>query len=413
MTTVRWRGDAPAVAQVSTVQVTAYAVGTTYLLTINGKSITTIAAGSVNATATALAAAWNASSIPEFSEVTASATTDTVTLTADTAGKPFIVSKSVSGSTGTMGSVTAVTASAGPNDWSTALNWSAGAVPVSTDDVYIENTSVDILYGLDQNAVTLTSLNIALSYTGKIGLPDYSTSGGSTYYEYRVKSLTISATACKIGYGDGQGSGRIRINLGSNASAVYVSGTGSSADQGIPALLIQGSHASNTLDATQGTIGLAIGVGETAQFPIIRIGSESSPSTDVTLISGSGVTLGTIKQSGGNVTVASAVTTWTKTGGNSTQTDTATLGTLTQDGQATHFWQSSGTLTAGTIRGEQSVLDCSRDLRTRTATNLTVTGGAQLLDPFKTITFSNAFATDAKSLAVANLGNSPFSLQRS
>lgn len=73
MATRTWLGTAAAVAQVSTVQVTAYDAATTYKLTVNGNVISTIAAGSVNATATALAAAWNLSTVPEFTGVTASA----------------------------------------------------------------------------------------------------------------------------------------------------------------------------------------------------------------------------------------------------------------------------------------------------------------------------------------------------
>ena len=83
MATNRFLGRAKARANVITVQVTAYDAATTYSLTVNGKSVTTIAAGSVNATATALAAAWNAATEAEFAEQTASANTDTVTLTAE------------------------------------------------------------------------------------------------------------------------------------------------------------------------------------------------------------------------------------------------------------------------------------------------------------------------------------------
>ena len=159
MATRRWVGKAKAVAQVSSVQVTAYDVATTYILTVNTKTVSVIAQGSANATASALATAWNALTFPEFAEITASSSTDTVTLTGDTAGKPFTVSKSTSGGTGTMGSVTAVTAATGPNHWDNANNWKEGSVPVAGDDVIIDE-GPSILYALDQNAVTLTTLKI-------------------------------------------------------------------------------------------------------------------------------------------------------------------------------------------------------------------------------------------------------------
>ena len=85
MATMRWKGAAQAVAQVTTVAITAYDATTTYKLTINGKTVSTSAAGSANATAAALVTAWNASTDPELAEVTASGSTSPLTLTGDTA----------------------------------------------------------------------------------------------------------------------------------------------------------------------------------------------------------------------------------------------------------------------------------------------------------------------------------------
>lgn len=59
--------------------------------------------------------------------------------------------------------------SANPNDWSVAANWKEAIVPVNTDDVFIRDTSISILAGLDQSAVTLDSLNIEQSFTGLLG----------------------------------------------------------------------------------------------------------------------------------------------------------------------------------------------------------------------------------------------------
>ena len=66
-----WTGQAPAVAQVTTIQVTAYAAGTTYTITVGGVLISVIGQGTINATAAALAAAWNASTHPYCTGVTA------------------------------------------------------------------------------------------------------------------------------------------------------------------------------------------------------------------------------------------------------------------------------------------------------------------------------------------------------
>lgn len=411
MTTQIWRGDAPAIAQVSSVTITAYDVTTTYTVTINGKSVSVLGQGGTTATtATAIQVALAASNIPEFLEITWSVSGSTISGKAVTAGMPFTFTKSVSGGTGTMGSVTTPTASAGPNDWSTAANWSTGTVPAATDDVYLQNSTVDILYGLAQAYVALNSFTRYQTYTGKIGLPQY-TQGQNSYYEYRTRYLQIGPATATLGRGDGAGGGRCQIDFGTVAVTVIVEGAGPAADQGLPAITLDGSNASNVLNITQGTIGLALDAGSTAQFPVIRVGSELSPATDVILTAGAGCTLGAITQSGGSVTVASNVTTWTKTAGTSVNL-AGTVGSITADG-GTHFWEGTGTITTGTFRGESTSLDCSRDIRSRTLTSGTFTGGAFVNDPLKTITFTNPFATDQKSLPLCVMGIAPFNIQRS
>jgi hypothetical protein len=58
------------------------------------------------------------------------------------------------------------------------------------------------------------------------------------------------------------------------------------------------------------------------------------------------------------------------------------------------------------------VLDASRDLRARTLTNGTFTGGAAINDPAKTITLTNPVNTDQASLAKHVLSLAPFTLTR-
>jgi len=59
--------------------------------------------------------------------------------------------------------------SANPNDWGVAANWKEAAVPVNADEVFVRDSSVSILAGLDQSAVTLDTLNIEQSFTGLLG----------------------------------------------------------------------------------------------------------------------------------------------------------------------------------------------------------------------------------------------------
>ncbi len=240
MSTVIWRGSSKPVADVWTVVVGGtIANGQIYTVTIGNRSIAyTAVVGSDNNAAVAsalkalLAAATVANGQGEFSEVTWTVSTTTITGTAKTAGVPITISSGATG-TGTLVS-TNTTVATGPNFWSEAANWSTGAVPVSTDTVYLQGSSVPILYGLGQSAVTLTALYADLTFTAAVGLPDYNANG---YFEYRSRYLAISATTFNVGLGDsGGGSGMLRINLGSNASTINVYGTGTRSVPAIPAL---------------------------------------------------------------------------------------------------------------------------------------------------------------------------------
>src|SRR6185295_12509087 len=103
MASTTWRGDAPAVAQVDTLTVGGTIEATDiFKMTINGKTLSVTAGSTVAATvATTIATAWNASTIPEFAEITAAATSGgALTLTADTPGKPFVCTVSTTEANG-------------------------------------------------------------------------------------------------------------------------------------------------------------------------------------------------------------------------------------------------------------------------------------------------------------------------
>lgn len=400
MASVRWKGGAQAVAQVTTVQVTAYHASTTYRLTVNGKTVSASGGGTVNAVATALAAAWNASTEPELAEVTASANTDTVTLTADTPGVPFTVTSSVSGGSGTIGSATTATASAGPNDWSTAANWSGGAVPVNSDDVYLDHSDDDILYGLSQSAVTLTSLTIAASYTGLIGLPETNEEGTSSYAEYRQRYLAIGATTVTVGEGPGQGSPRLLLDTGSAQTALRVHGTGFSAEPDLGALRWKGTHADNTVTVTRGSVDVATLGGEAATVATLTVGYQTSQASDAVVRCGAGVTLTTLAQTGGAVELNSGLTTVTKTGG-TLVLNAGSVTTLTNDDGDLVY---SGTGTIGTLTvGTDAAADFSRGVGGCTVTNCTLHPGSSLLDPGARVTFTNPFRVSRASLREVTL----------
>ncbi|HEY1191395.1 MAG TPA: hypothetical protein VGE74_27420, partial [Gemmata sp.] len=76
----------------------------------------------------------------------------------------------------------------------------------------------------------------------------------------------------------------------------------------------------------------------------------------------------------------------------------------------------TGTVATATFRGQgpgqqSPVCQCGNNPRPKTFTNSTFTGGAALLDPDKSVAFTNPATFDRASLAASDLG-SRFSLQR-
>lgn len=150
--------------------------------------------------------------------------------------------------------VTDVTASEGPNHWDTAENWSPAGVPATSDAVRFEIGDSDCLYGLDQTGVTLASLHIAMTFTGKIGLPRVNDLG---YFEYRVQALTCGITDLMIGQGNGSGPSKVNINTLAVQTTIEIRGSGGSSESGIPTVTWRGSHASNDVVVLDGDFGTA------------------------------------------------------------------------------------------------------------------------------------------------------------
>ncbi len=383
MGTVRWIGNAPAVAQVNTLTPTA-SNSQTYTITINGKAVTYTADGSATvAEITAgLVAAFQAASLwEEFSELTAEDGTTVVTITANTPGKPFT---QTSGATGGGALVTSTTtASRGPNHWADILNWDTGTIPVDADDVDIRDSNVDILYDLDQHTIQPATLNIPASYTGRIGLPNYD----GTYYDYRDKYLRLGAAVVTIGSGDGDGSGRIKLDTGTDQTAITVYGASSPVDPGLPALIFKGTHASNVLTVYRGSAGVALEAGNTSTIATLKVGYEDNQASDASVFCSSGVTLTTIQQVGGSLTINSAFTTLTKSAGSTIIRGTGAVTTLTLEGGDLSY-ESSGTATTLTV-GTGASITFERDLRSKTVTNATVWSGYTLIDRYRVVTFTN------------------------
>ena len=406
MATKRWIGGALAVAQVDTLTVGGtIEAGDKFNITINNKTLSVSAANTdADDVAAQIATAWAAldsTYYPEFAEITAAAVGSggQLTLTANTPGVPFTAtvetteSDDIAADSQTFGTAT-TTSSAGPNHWDSAGNWSGNSVPVDTDDVYFENSSISVLYGLSQGSLDLASLHIKQSFTGQIGLPQHN----GSYSEYRTDYLTLgTATVLEIGEGEGTGSSQIKIDVGSNQCTATIHNSGNPATAGLEAIILKGTHSSNAVQVKKGSVGIAVFAGESATVATLKVGYVDNQDADAIVRCGSGTTLTTIVKSGGQLTISSNVTTLTQDAGTTTINGAATLGTLNLDG-GTLKYLSTGTLTTAKI-GDGGVLDFRADLDSRTVTNCTMGKGASLFDSFETVTWSNPITLNRCSIS--------------
>ena len=402
MADIVFRGDAVAVAQVTTITVGGtWATSDTVTLTINGKSFTVTLATSVAVAdvVAAVVAAWNGATapndatrdqtgnnIPEMNEVTASGSASPITLTADTAGKPFTVSVSKSSTAGTVGSPTNATTNAGPNVIA-ANNLTGAALPSATDVLTFENSTVDALYDLDAITNTLSVLNIKSNYEAKIGLPRLN----GTYHEYRTRPLTLNADEVVIGEGTGKGSTQIILDLQTNQVAVKAYKSASSSESGFHAIRLEATHVSNTLEASgTATVDVAAEEGQTSQFSSVQ----TADTAKVRL--SQRTTVATIQASGGSeidwdsassLTDVTSATVYDR-GKIISRGDNA-VGTVNVYGSGIIELERVGTITNLNV-GSRGRLDASKLTINVTVTNCTCEEGATILDPQGRITFTNA-----------------------
>jgi len=402
MATKYWLGTATAVAQVDTVQITAYDVTTTYTLTVGGVDVETLGVTDADGTATALAAAWNTSAHAYFTGVTASAATDTVTLTANIAGVEFTASSSVTGGTGTIGAVTSSVTSAGPCDWATAENWSDGSVPGSGDTIIFSDNDVNVCFGLDNNSLAINDLQIAKTYTGKIGLNRnalVTSADGETVdttkAEYREDYLRIDVDAIEIGKhvgtGTAIGSQRLKIdNTNTGASDTRVFGTANTgAEQFLPPVRLLYNSTTADIFIRSGSVGIAND--EPAETAII--GDLYLNGVGSKVFCGDGCQIQTVVQTNGNSLIQSSttITSIDIIDGVLTTEGSFTVTTLNiEDGTLYPNHDAAGvSITTLNING--GVVDATRtsELRTWTTVNLSVGGSIKVNSDIVTMTNFN------------------------
>ncbi|MCH9725553.1 MAG: hypothetical protein K0U86_11730 [Planctomycetes bacterium] len=345
-------------------------------------TISTIGSGNVNVTG----GPWPGTAlVVEF--INDLAVTDVELLDMDTSALVMLVTETTKGVTAPVGSVattvtpltqTETTASEGPNDWSIAANWNSNTVPVTSDTVYISDTDVSILYGLDQSAVTLAALHVEQTFTGFIGLPRTNSDGTNSYFEYRDQYLKIRATLINIGDKEGDGSDRIKIDLGSVQSTVLITDSGTGEDANTPAILLLGTHASNVIDINRGSLGVAYYPTEVSTIATLRQAFFDDAASDTTVFLGAGVTITDIIKTGGDLDINSATTTFRQDAGETTIHAGAHAALDVNDG--TLNYNSTGTATAISLAGD-AVLNFNQDRRPKAVTAITKKSeGSEIFD---------------------------------
>ena len=396
MADIFWEGGAAAVAQVSTGTIaTIDGTDNVFSVTIGGVAISVTSVTNVATTATNLRTELNASTHPYFSTITWSGSAGSIIGTADTAGVPFTAAITETGSgSGSVGAFSTGTASAGPNDWSSAANWSGKAVPGGSDNVYITG-GPSICWGLATSG-TKASTTIGQTYTGKIGLDtrNFATNADASSLstaapEYRQAYLQPTTTLLNIGehVGPGRATGSTRLMIDtagiSTTTIIYNTAKTASETTMAPLRMIASSAASDT-EVRGGIVG--IGIDQWTEAPQI----------DNLLVSGGQVyarcRIDEAKVSGGTVVLhqlTGALTTLEVSDGTATTEGTQAVTTLRIEG-GTVFGNSSGTI--GTANMQGGTLDMSQAKVARTITTLNLLEACTVVADDDVVTISTLAA---------------------
>jgi hypothetical protein len=205
MAEIRWIGGTTAVTQVDTCTIAnTWAASDTMTSTLTAEDGSTTQVVNTTVSSSTLAtcisehlADLQASTQSMFAAITWTAASPVITATAKVSGVPFYLA--CSETTAGDGTYTRAssTANQGPNDLNTGGNyvWSAGSgVPTTGSHnlrvIYnnTDETSYDILYGLNQSGVTLTgSVLVSPTFKGVIGQSE-----NSYYYQINGTTLTLN-----------------------------------------------------------------------------------------------------------------------------------------------------------------------------------------------------------------------------
>jgi hypothetical protein len=387
MATKYWVGRAASVTQITKVVFSSIVSTNTYSVTINGKTVSAVAAStSLGDLIDALVNAWNSSAEPEHREMVAARREDPtlsgLQLTGTNPGVPSTVTAAATTGTAT---VTQPAVASGPNFWNVAGNWLGGTLPAAADDIVVRDSSVSILYGLtDTN--NYASLKIESSFTGTVGLPDTNAVG---YPEYRTTMLTLgtgSAIVVDLGYGVGAFSGRIRLDVQGSNVTYTVSGAGSNFGAAFPFELRNPGAGSTVRVYAGGVLVNSSTTGTVAALDVIQRDTVAA-APQVSIMPE--ITCTTIEVYGGTLLLeGSATTLIARERAQVTVARSAAVATVKVSSQARINWDSSGGITTKLHVEQAGTIDFGRVGTSKTVAACDLFAGGSLHDPLDNITFT-------------------------
>jgi len=392
MPTNVWRGTAPTAIQVVTATPANVEVGDVFTLTLTDDAGDTVAVSYTAAAATVadvcagLAAAWLAATDPRIREIVASDDETHVTLSAQTAGRPF----ALAASTANGGSVDDQTLtlettlpSSGPHDYGLGANWTRGVAPEAGDTVVIPAGTPAILYGLNASAVAIGACRIAA--TANIGRSE-----AGRLYHLRIDptALHIAGTA-----------GLVAVDVGSAAIAPLVEHDGAPAGGG-ECVHLRGSALAG-LDVRRGYVGLATWPGVTATVSSGGYVHQGGGR----LVIGHGATIAgvTVRKTGGDLVARKSVPTCDHWRGTFRQEE-APWGALTLYG-GDAYPNAAGEYGTTEVRAGARLRNIE-DLRAKSFPALTLYSGGQIEIPRARLATPNGIETpDGDFVGVLDIGS--------
>lgn len=335
----------------------------------------------------------------EFREIQNVSISGSVVTVEGPPGVPITITGSETSTSGTV-TVANPQAATGKYFFDNAANWDTGSVPVDSDDIVFNESSLGVRYGFP-SSVDPASVTVTAGFEGNdrwIGLPIWNrTDPNFPYQEYRARYLAFDddvdeTGSIEIGVGEGNGSPLINIDWPDKGTLVVVEVQKTAAP--IPSL----SKNSLNLKGAATNFGLYISGGDVALAPldsdagvVTHVATSSSVTSTPHLVIGPGASgsPALMELYGGTVDVYASLTV----------TELRINGALLRcyDGgiggtNLNNFGSILAVASVGAtnvLLGSGSVYDARQNLSAPTWTNTVMQSGAQLHDPQRQITLSN------------------------